>query len=152
MAKRKDAQYTTVDEEELRKVQQSYDYWTPHVLGEEPTNWEKRKFFIFREIGESIEGTLGPGIVNYRRNKSYPVRLSNGDVYEIFGNRWLHKIIDDNELVGSLVKITYVGLRKVYGHARSQKIYQVQKVTFGDEAVQTPKQKKTRSRKGKEKR
>lgn len=144
--------YTRVDEEELRKVQSSYEYWSPHVLGEEPSNWEKRKFFIFREIGDSIEGFLGPGIVNYRRNKSYPVQLSNGDVYEIFGNRWLHRIIEDNELVGSIVRITYVGLRRVYGHARSQKIYDVEKVTFGDVTIQTPKDKKTRSKKRKEKR
>lgn len=141
--------YVRINEEALRQVQGGGAFYVPHVLGPEPREFPVRQFFIFREIGDSIEGVLGKGIVNFRRNQSYPITVENGEVWEIFANRWLHRIIHDNELFGAFIKVTYVGLRHIHGYSRSQKIYDVHKVTFGDEELQTSKPKRAYTKKAK---
>lgn len=86
-----------------------------------------RQFYIFRWQGDQIEGILGPPVTNYRRNTSYPIQLNDGNTVEIFGNKLLHSIIRENELIGSRVKIVYIGRQhNVWG--RPAKVYRVYKV------------------------
>lgn len=88
----------------------------------------KRHFFIFRWKGDQIEGILRGPITNLRRNTSYPIELDDGRTLEVFGNKLLHTIIKQNELIGSRVRIVYIG-RQTIPHCRPRKIYRIFKIT-----------------------
>lgn len=100
--------------------------------GFEPASKEseywKRHFFIFRWKGDQIEGALGSPITNLRRNTSYPIKLDDGRTLEIFGNKILHQTIRENELIGSKVRIIYIGRQQI-PHCRPRKIYRIFKIT-----------------------
>lgn len=85
------------------------------------------EFFIFRRRGDSIRGILGHPIENYQRNTSYPLTLENGRIVEIFGNKLLHRLIQRHELIGSRVRIVYIG-RQFIGQGHARKIYRVYKI------------------------
>jgi len=118
----------------------------PHVLG--PGVEPARKFFVFRWPGDQIEGMLGPSIVNIRRNSSYPIKLTSkiagsdfykvGDVVEFFGNKMLHEVIRDNELIGACVRIIYVGRQFLPGYGKWRKVYRVYKPEGFEEIEQLP--------------
>ena len=94
------------------------------------------EFFIFRQQGDSIEGTIcGHAITNFRRSSSYPIKLDDGRIVEIFGNKLLHRIIERGELIFSRVRIQYIGREYTNfgGHAR--KIYRVYQIKNGTEAL-----------------
>ena len=86
------------------------------------------KYFIFRWQGDDITGILGAPITNFRRNTSYPITKENGETVEIFGNKILHEIIRQNELIGSKVRIIYIGRQQI-PHCRPRKIYRIYKIT-----------------------
>lgn len=118
----------------------------PHVLG--PGVEPARKFFVFRWPGDQIEGMLGPSIVNIRRNSSYPIKLTSkitdsdyykiGDVVEFFGNKMLHEVIRDNDLVGACVRIIYIGQQFLPGYNKWRKVYRVYKAAGFQEIEQVP--------------
>ena len=95
--------------------------------------WEKPscscRFYRFRIRGDTIEGKLGKGIPNFRQGTSYPLTLDNGETVEIVGNRILHSLIRQGELVGQRVRITFVG-SEAYRAGHYRKIYRVFKVQY----------------------
>ncbi len=119
--KSKKREYTEVGREKVQKIIKT------RTFNAEEKELPKRNFFIFRFKGDFVEGILGPPIVNYRRNSSYTVKLDDSYTIEIFGNKLLHDIIRENELVGSFVKIVYIG-RQSGSWGRPRKIYRVYKV------------------------
>lgn len=88
----------------------------------------QNKYFIFRWIDDEIAGILGSPITNFRRNTSYPITKDNGETVEIFGNKILHEIIRQNELIGAKVRIVYIGRQRI-PRCRPRKIYRVFKIT-----------------------
>lgn len=110
-----------------------------------------RKFYIFHRIGESVEGILGHPITNIRRNTSYPLELTEevpgssyykkGDIVEIFGNKLLHSVIRDNDLINARVRIEYIGLQTIPGYGRQRKVFRVYKAVGIREEEQLPHQK-----------
>ena len=108
-----------VGKERIDKITQkrTFEYFDRPTVGDE--------FFIFRRKGDEISGRIvGHAIVNIRRNSSYPLQLSSGQVVEFFANKQLHAIIRDYELIWSRVRIVYIGRNhNSWGHA--SKIYRV---------------------------
>jgi len=85
------------------------------------------RFHRFRHRLEAVEGELGYPIGNYHERTSYPVRLDSGEIVEILGNKLFHTQVRKGDLVGSYVKIQYIGREYRYaGHYR--KIFRVWKV------------------------
>lgn len=119
----KTQKYKEVAKSKIDKIASSGAFLSEEALNESTI----RKFFIFRWRGDCIEGILGHPITNLRRNTSYPIELDDGDVIEIFGNKLLHDIIRDNELIGSRVKIVYIG-KQTGPWGRPRKIYRAYKV------------------------
>ena len=83
---------------------------------------------------------MGGPIVNPRRNSSYVVELDPGHALvagrdsndvEVWGNKLLHRIFRENDLMGQRIRIEYVGTRAIPGYARRQKVYRVFKVNKG---------------------
>lgn len=131
---------TLIDENKLQKIVRSsaFSRSTPNPG---PPKAEGHTFFIFRWEGDSIEGILSPPITNFRRNTSYILGQQDESKIEFFGNKYLHDTFRDNELVGSYIRIEYIGNRVIRGYARSQKIYAIYKVEGWDLKVpQHPKQ------------
>ena len=93
--------------------------------------WDKpqvgARFFIFKQKGEYLEGILGPPITNFRRGTSYPIDTGDETV-EIFANRLLHRLVNKFELVGSRVRIVYIGRQFVSYGGHFRKIFRVYKV------------------------
>ena len=122
-------------EKKLQKIVRSRRFSQP-TPNPKISQHSKHSFFIFRWPGDEIEGILGPPIRNYRRNTSYTLKQEDGSIIEFFGNKYLHEIIDQNNLVGSYVRIKYIGLLAIPKLARSQKIYEVYKITGTQESIQ----------------
>ena len=116
--------------------------------------WEKPqvgvRFLIFKQKGEYVEGILGPPITNLRRATSYPID-TGAETVEIFANRLLHRLIQKFELVGSRVRIVYIGRQFISYGGHMRKIFRVYKVKgcFKEtlEPVGAKKQAKKRSKK-----
>lgn len=106
----------------------------------------RNKYFIFRWQGDEITGFLGAPITNFRRNTSYPIEKENGEIVEIFGNKILHETIRENELIGSKVRIVYIGRQQI-PHCRPRKIYRVFKITGIFTESETEMHKKTKVKK-----
>ena len=86
-------------------------------------------FFIFKRKGDSLEGEIcGHAIQNIRRSSSYPIKLEDGTVVEIFANKLLHRLITKNELVFSHVRIVYIGRQQTAYGGHWRKIYRVYKI------------------------
>jgi len=115
------------------KIVGSEHFTLPSPLG--PAVEARRKFYIFKRVGESIEGFLGAPIANVRRNTSYPLELTEGiadnpalkegDTVEFFGNKLLHCVIRDNELIGARIRIEYIGHQFIPGYGRRRKVFRV---------------------------
>lgn len=105
----------------------TFDYYSRPTVG--------TRFFIFKYVGDEIAGKIiGHAISNVRRNSSYPIRLSDGEVVEIFANRHLHKLIKAHSLVFARVRIVLVGRdHNSWGHAA--KVYRVFRVNGPDETL-----------------
>ena len=109
------------------------------------------EFFLFHEKGDQLVGVvIGRAISNVRRNSSYPIRLDDGRVVEVFANKTLHKQLKD--CLHQRVRIVYIGREQLaWGHAK--KIFRVYKQPHGsdsmtlDELRQKYEQAKDRSRK-----
>ena len=91
--------------------------------------------WIARYKGDNIEGILlsGPH-THHRRNSSYRLqitenseRVQEGRVWMIFGNKQLHVIFRDNNLVGSgkRIRIEYIGRERQNWGGRPRKVYRV---------------------------
>ena len=115
--------WTEVCKDQIDKIteRRTYEPWEKPIVG--------CRFYRFRTRGDTIEGILGKGIPNFRQGTSYPLTLNNGDVVEIVGNRILHTLINNGELVGQRVRIIYIGAEAVRG-GHWRKIYRVYKVQF----------------------
>ena len=99
----------------------TFEYFDKPTVGTE--------FFIFKDKGDSIEGTLiSRSIANVRRNSSYALRLEDGKIVEIFANKTLHRQL--KECLFQWVRIVYIGReQQSWGHAK--KIYRVYKQQRG---------------------
>jgi len=105
----------------------TFEYFNRPTVGDE--------FFIFRNIGDQVEGhIIGHAITNIRRNSSYPLRLESGQVIEFFANKQLHGIIRDFELIRSHVRIVYIGRNHQPWGGHAAKVYRVYKIKDGSES------------------
>jgi len=128
-----------IGEKDLKKVIESDTYYTkakPVRTARGPID-----FFYFHEYGDYLKGQLLSKVNNedIKRQASYQIRIEAmrrdgaevpvvaGQVEEFPGNRQLQRVIDKNELIGSTIKIVYIGRQKTrFGH--SAKIYDVFKI------------------------
>lgn len=95
-----------------------------------------RKAFIFRWPGDRLEGRLIAGpIQNTRRNSSYKIETAEGEEIEFFGNKQIHEAIRKGELLGSWIRIEYIGQQILPGCKKARKVYRIWK----DKGVVTPK-------------
>jgi hypothetical protein len=131
----------------IDRIEQSrtFEPWNKPQIGS--------RFFIFKQKGDFIQGILGQPITNFQRATSYPIeQIEDGEVVEIFANRLLHRIFQKHELIGTCVRVVYIGRQYIFygGHAR--KIYRVYKVKgtitqhreLVSDKTQKPKNKKRR--------
>jgi len=106
------------------------DFYETNRDAAEPTPYPA---WIARWKGDSIEGILVSGPhTNYRRNSSYrlqvmphDVRADEGDIWMIFGNKQLHRIIRDNKLIGKKIRIELLGRQRQDWGGRPRKVYRV---------------------------
>ena len=125
-----------IGEEDLRKILKSDDFYTT-VETRSGT-----KFFYFHDYGDYLKGQLLTKQHNddIKRQASYRIRVEamrqdraevrvvTGLVEEFPGNRHLQRVLDKNELIGSTIRIVYIGRQKTsFGH--SAKIYDVFKIS-----------------------
>jgi len=91
------------------------------------------EFFLFKDKGDSIEGTvISRAISNVRRNSSYAIRLDSGKIVEVFANKTLHRQLKD--CLFQRVRIVYIGREHTtWGHAK--KIYRVYKQSHGQASM-----------------
>ena len=138
----------------LREVIESDGFYTtPRTPGHE-------NFFYFHFYGDYLKGVLLGKISNkaLKRSSSYRIKVTEmkrdgkeehvkeGHVEEFFGNKILQRTIDKNELIGSTVRIVFVGRQKTgFGHAA--KIYRVFKSKSGLEMESVSNGPKRRKRK-----
>ena len=125
-----------VGEEDLKKAIESEAFYTTDKTRSGPD------FFFFHYYGDYLKGQLLSKQKSYdiQRQPSYRIRVEamrqdrvevpvvEGQVVEFPGNKHLQRVIDKNELIGSTIRIVYIGRQKTrFGH--SAKIYDVFKVT-----------------------
>ena len=127
-----------IGESSLIRIIQSGTFYTKEIRP------DGRDFFYFHEYGDFLKGQLlaKRSNVNIGRTASYLIKVEemrqdgedieidpDGDrTEEFFGNKILQRLIDKNELIGSIVRILYIGRQKNnFGH--SAKIYDVFKVS-----------------------
>lgn len=97
---------------------------------------DDRDFFRFRVQGDQIKGFLGKPITNLRQSTSYPIKQDDGNTIEIFGNKLLHKIIRQNELIGEKVRIVYIGGQQIPHCRWPRKIFRVYKIRWDETEVE----------------
>jgi len=125
-----------VGEEDLKKDIESEAFYTTEKTRSGPG------FFFFHYYGDYLKGQLLSKQKSYdiQRQPSYRIRVEamrqdgaevlgvKDQVEEFPGNRQLQRVIDKNELIGSTIRIVYIGRQKTrFGH--SAKIYDVFKIT-----------------------
>lgn len=127
-----------IGESSLIKVINSDTFYTKQVRP------DGRDFFYFHDYGDYLKGQLlgKRSNVNIGRGPSYLIRVEamrrdgvdvdicpgKEPVEEFFANKILQRTIEKNELIGSFVRIVYIGRQKT-GFGHSAKIYDVFKVT-----------------------
>jgi len=125
-------------ESQLKNVLRSGTFYTKQ------TRSDGRDFFYFHEYSDTLKGQLLSKHSNAHigRGASYKIRVEqmirDGEevvicpgkepIEEFFGNKILQRTIDKNELIGSFVRIVFIGRQKT-SHGHSAKIYDVFKVT-----------------------
>ncbi|MBA7523270.1 hypothetical protein ES705_15393 [subsurface metagenome] len=127
-----------IGEEDLIKIIESDNYYTK----DQARTKTGTPFFYFHEYDDYLKGQLlsKQHHDDIKRQASYRIRVEAmrhdgaevpvvaGQVAEFPGNRQLQRVIDKNELIGSTIKIVYIGREKTrLGH--SAKIYDVFKIT-----------------------
>jgi len=93
---------------------------------------DDRDFFIFHERGDQVIGFLGAPITNLRRSTSYPIKQDDGTTIEIFGNRFVHQFIRQNEIIGQKVRIIYIGGQQMPHCRWPRKIFRVYKIKWDE--------------------
>lgn len=91
-----------------------------------------RDFFTFHEKGDQVKGILCAPIANLQKSTSYPIEQEGGDIIEIFGNRLLHRIIRQNELIGQKVRIVFIGKQRIPHCRWPRKIFRVYKIKWDE--------------------
>ncbi len=127
-----------IGEDDLKKIIESDGFYTK----DQAKTRSGTTFFYFHEYGDYLKGQLLSKMKSddIKRQASYrikveamredggEVRVVEGQVEEFPGNRQLRRVIDKNELIGSTIRIVYIGREKTrFGH--SAKIYDVFKIT-----------------------
>ncbi len=122
-----------VGEDYLKKILESDEFFTT------PKTLEGTNIFYFHNFGDYLKGFLISRqtlvLTNYKtvtykmkvqeiRHDGKDVPVKDGQVEEFPGLSGLRRIIDKNELIGSLVRIVYIG-RKKTGFGHSAKIFDV---------------------------
>jgi len=133
-----------VDRARTEKIKQHEGFYTT------PKTPEGRPFFVFSEYGDYLFGKLLAKRLNHHINRtnSYQIAVDEGKqngksfrvapgqtrIEEFFANRQLQRIIVKNELVGSRIRIDYIGRLKSQFGGHAAKIYEV----FKDFGAITP--------------
>jgi hypothetical protein len=113
---------------------------SPHYY-QQPETQLGKPFFVFTKPGDFIKGELVGKSGNRAifRSTSYamkveagrlagePLKITDGQVEEFFGNAQLHRIISKNELMHSIVKIVYIGKYRHPKALHAMKVYRVYK-------------------------
>jgi len=122
--------------ESLKKIVSSGAFYTKQFTP------EGTDFFYFHDYGDFLKGQLLGKRSNAHicRGASYRIKVEamrrdgahveveEGQIEEFMGNKILQRLIDKNELIGSTVRIVFIGKQKTaFGH--SAKIYDVFKIT-----------------------
>lgn len=125
-----------IGEESLKKIIETDTFYTKHFT---PAG---RDFFYFHDYGDYLKGQLLGKHSNAHigRSASYRIKVeamrrggvevpvAEGHIEEFFANRILQRTIFKNELIGSTVRIVYIGRQKT-AFSHSAKIFDVFKVT-----------------------
>ncbi len=141
----------------LKEVLESDGFYTMQKVS------EGSELFYFRAIGDYIKGFLVGRqtlVLTHRRQVVYKmnvqeirqdaedVPVKDNQVVEFPGLKYLRKVIDKNELIGSLVRIVYIGRQKT-GLGHSAKVFDVFKdvgVTSRKEVYQNGTKRKYKKR------
>jgi len=122
-----------IDESALKEVVGSDGFYTMQKVS------EGSDIFYFRAIGDYIKGFLISRqtiVLTHRRQVIYKMKVQemrqdnedvpvkNDQVVEFPGLKHLRRIIDKNELIGSLLRIVYIGREKT-GLGHSAKVFDV---------------------------
>jgi len=154
-----------VGESALKKVIESDLFYN------KPKISEGGELFYFYTYGDYLKGFLlkrqTRDLTHYRQvtykmkalemrqdGEEVPIKYPDGLIVEFPGLKYLRKIIDKNELLGSLVRIVYIG-REKSGRGHSAKVFDVFKdvgVMSEKESYQSPPIKRKRKKKVKRKR
>jgi len=116
----------------LQKIIESDAFYTTQKTS------KGRDFFYFHEYGDYLKGFIlsKQSNAHISRSNSFRIKVTemrrdgkdvaveDEQVEEFFANYQLQRTIDKNELIGSLVRIVYIG-RKKTGFGHSAKIYDV---------------------------
>jgi hypothetical protein len=129
-----------IGESSLKRVIASDKFYTLDIA----VTPSGREFFYFHDYGDMLKGQLlgKRSNVNIGRSPSYRIRVEemirDGEevvifpgkepIEEFFGNNMLQRTIDKNELIGSFVRIVFIGRQKT-GFGHSAKVYDVFKIT-----------------------
>jgi len=142
---------------DLKEVLESDEFYTMQKVS------EGSELFYFRAIGDYVKGFLigrQTLVLTHRkqvvyRMKAQEIRQDGEDVpveddrfIEFPGLKYLRRVIDKNELIGSLIRVVYIGRQKT-GLGHSAKVFDVFKdlgVTSRKEVYQDGRKRKYKKR------
>lgn len=117
----------------LKEIVESDEFYTIQKVS------EGSDLFYFRAIGDYVRGFLLSRktlVLTYRKQVIYKMKVQemrqDGEdvpveddrIVEFPGLKYLRRVIDKNELIGSLIRIVYIGRQKT-GLGHSAKVFEV---------------------------
>ena len=132
-----------------------------------PKTREGKFFFIFSEYGDFIKGIILSKHSNAHNNRTCSYRLNvwemrrdgndvpveDDQVEEFYANKQLQRIIDRARLIGSIVRIVFIGRQKSNFGGHSAKVYDILKdkgtFTKKEVSINEPEQQPQKRRKSK---
>lgn len=117
----------------LKEVVESDEFYTMQKVS------EGSEIFYFRAIGDYLKGfliTRQTLVLTHRKQVIYKMKaqeirqdgedvpVKDDQVVEFPGLKYLRRVIDKNELIGSLIRIVYIGREKT-GLGHSAKVFDV---------------------------
>ena len=124
-----------IGESSLKKVVESDAFYTKNIIAQDGD------IFYFHQYGDYLKGflisrqnrtTRDYPMVTYKmkvqemRQDGEDVPVKDNQVVEFPGLKYLRRVIDKNELLGSLIRIVYIGREKT-GLGHSAKVFDVYK-------------------------
>lgn len=126
-----------IGEDDLKKIIESDTFYSKQKIA------DGGDIFYFHELGDYLKGVLLSRqtaiLTNYKtvtykmevremRQDSKDVPVKDNQVVEFSGLKYLRRVIDKNELIGSTIRIVYVGRQRT-GLGHSAKVFDVFKIT-----------------------